>query len=253
MYIIDHFRCFSSKIKSMKKLLSNETFPTLFDIDSSFHTAFSMEARSRSPLPLSLTSIHNIEHNTPTKPDSNIILTNKLKPMSRPIPTKPPRKNIPLKEDNSRQLYEAVNKYDEIEYISEAWKTMGVNDVAHNEAIEPEEDYMSWGGSDKKTLVKCSTSIQASKVILEPQSQEDYDKLNFFGSKSKFTTNNSYKQVKVTSNDTIKPLSFNDYDEINVEHSAKGHDKNFKSNDGQISHHFHNNEPYAIISKPKQV
>lgn len=251
------FRCFSSKIKSMKKLLSNETFPTLFEMDSSLHPALSMEARSRSPIPYSLstsTSIHDIE------PQVSDMLVNKVQSVGRPIPVKPPRKNIPPKDDGSKEIYETVNKYDEIEYKSEAWRTMGLNEVDHQEASEPEEEYMSWG-----TIKKGPIKGIVPKVNLEPQSKEDYDKLNFFGTKSKYN-NSSYKQVKVTSND---PPSFNEYDEILVAPTAKGIaynnadkqiPKNFvpskhlnKSKDSQISHQFHNDEPYAIISKPKQV
>ncbi|XP_066994957.2 docking protein 3 [Anabrus simplex] len=105
------FRCISSKMKSMRKLLSGESSstPGIVCGDNQFHAALSMEAGSRSPLPPSPTSAttplidvdFNAMSQSSTKPlispivETKSLLINNIsstKPV--PKPRKPPRKAI---------------------------------------------------------------------------------------------------------------------------------------------------------------
>ncbi|XP_069679639.1 docking protein 2 [Periplaneta americana] len=105
------FRCLSSKMKSMRKLLNGET-PSSVGIvcgEKQFEAALSMEARSRSPLPPSPTSatpLLNIDFSAMSqssiKPlispiiDTKPIINNNTPPLikPKPRPSKPPRKHI---------------------------------------------------------------------------------------------------------------------------------------------------------------
>ncbi|KAL3278914.1 hypothetical protein HHI36_016432 [Cryptolaemus montrouzieri] len=259
------FRCFAAKIKTMKKLLSNESVSSMLEIDNSFHAALSMEPGSRSPLPLSLpssTSKHDIEQSIPVFPQpSHFEINNALaKSIIKPRPAKPPRKNLNIKDD--KPIYEAVNKYDEIEYRNNAWKTMGVNDFDHVESEDSQsEEYVSWG-EIKRVRNILPQVTQAPKVISEPQNLEDYDKLNFFGTTKVGNKPSTYKDVKINSNDFFSnPPSFNDYDEVEIDtirncvvSSDEKNSKDFFSSketpkriEGyQVSHQLCNDEPYAI-------
>ncbi|PSN38341.1 hypothetical protein C0J52_12689 [Blattella germanica] len=105
------FRCLSSKMKSMRKLLSGETpsTPAIVCGDNQFQAALSMEARSRSPLPPSPTSatpLPDIDFSamsqsslkpliSPNIETKSVIINNitsVIKP--KPKPLKPPRKHF---------------------------------------------------------------------------------------------------------------------------------------------------------------
>lgn len=160
------YRCLSSKMKSMKKILTGEPQSTLLDCgDNQFHAALSMEARSRSPLPPSPLDTDNDDksfsnlnnryvNNSSSQSSSKSLLsftdfsdisTDKSlslrSPMPKPKPLKPPRKNlIPARgktEDSTH--YEPVSvdskiNYDKVEVRKEAWKTLGVNNINHTES-----------------------------------------------------------------------------------------------------------------------
>ncbi|KAK9878930.1 hypothetical protein WA026_003752 [Henosepilachna vigintioctopunctata] len=252
------FRCFASKIKSMKKHMSFETLPTMLSTDNYFQAASNKEARSRSPLPVlpNLSSYGNDSENSYQEIGDSIAA--KLNSVLRPTPSKPPRKSLNTERDKSKIHYANVNKYEEIEYRSDAWKTMGVGDVNHveSEGAEPEEYYMSWGQIKKEQNV-IPKMIHAPKIINEPENGEDYDKLNFFGSVSKMNNSSTYKQVTISSKDSLlsNPPSFNDYDEVDVEPAMSDNmiQSSLRRKENDIDHQFHNNDPYALITKHKRV
>lgn len=152
-------------MKSMKKLLSGETSPIL-DCgscgDFQFHAALNMEAGSRTPLPPSsntlkslipdstTTSMTNVttdlEHKLkfkPALPDLPPPVLLPLKPqvppemtLSKAMPSKPPRKYIPVNKVVNDPEYEPVDRsYDEIEYRNNAWQTLGVDSPSHTEQV----------------------------------------------------------------------------------------------------------------------
>ncbi|EEZ97502.1 docking protein 2 [Tribolium castaneum] len=254
------FRVLSSKMKSMKKLLkedSNPSLPLLECGDNQFHAALSMEARSRSPLPPSptaSTTLHDIDSSTSST--SSILET-------RPKPVKPPRKSLATKQINT---YEPIDKYDKIEYRNDAWKTLGVDDVRHTEnpgVGDDDEVYMSWG--DQKTSPSIIPAHKAPKIITQTSIEDNYDKLDFFGSSNKLNVKSGYKQISVASGlNTVTAPAFNDYDEVQpaLEEIRLADDKHLgyalvRKSSGKelknVDHDFHNNEPYAVISKPKRV
>ncbi|XP_012281461.1 docking protein 3 [Orussus abietinus] len=102
------FRCISSKMKSMKKLLGTEGSPSIECNDAQFHAALSMEAGSRSPLPPSPNSSASLididfttisqnsqKHlNSSSSSLESISFIKPPPPIIKPKPAKPPRKHI---------------------------------------------------------------------------------------------------------------------------------------------------------------
>ncbi|CAG9856361.1 unnamed protein product [Phyllotreta striolata] len=264
------FRCLASKMKSMQKLLSGEASSPLLDVgDAQLHAALSMEARSRTPLPpsasqsiqsfssmsdstMSIKSSVESEHSKPfvlRKPEPKPKLVQKLKP------TKPPRKFLPgNKATDSDASYEAVQKYDQIEHRVNAWQTHGIDAPDHTEHLNEEDEYMSWGGTKKEPETVKKPLAPAIITENTPADTGDtfYDKLNFFGSTSKLNVKSHYKEAFPSSfgPSVPEPPSFNDYDEV---HFSDKSEEVGKKKDENVAHQFHNDEAYAVISKPKRV
>lgn len=141
-------------MKSMKKILSGEpTSPILECGEAQLQAALTMEARSRTPLPPSPVSQHLQEPVLSTVTqleklklkqtcDSAMSIQKKNcfeKPSISPKPFKPPRKytpstkTVPVVDDPH---YEPVERsYDEVEYRSNAWQTMGIDSPNHTEQV----------------------------------------------------------------------------------------------------------------------
>lgn len=285
-------------MNSMKKLLKAESTPTLIDCgDNQYHAALSMEARSRSPLPPSLTSsttVHEVESvQSSVQSLKNIGQDNDfLAAVRKPRPFKPPRKALipPPKPDGGScgdllhkvkpttgNNIENAAHYDEVEYRSEAWKVLGTDEIKHTDNIVVEESddyeiYSSWG-STKKDQQKPQVG-KAPKVLKQPTAvsttDDCYDRLNFFGSSSKLNvTKSGYKQVSpipVSSNAPTnppppppQPTTFNDYDEVEplIEGIRLADDSHLGyaliRKEVKVDHQFHNEEAYAVVSKPKRV
>ncbi|XP_044738307.1 docking protein 2 [Chrysoperla carnea] len=278
------FRCLSLKMKSMRKMLSNDPNASTFDCaDNQFHAASNMEARSRSPIPLS----------SPTG-KSHFMFTDKppnVKNVIKPKPAKPPRKHLPLAQPQNLD-YELispnspntlVDDYAKVEVRNEAWKTLGVDEVSHSESIDLDSELNEFLSSP---FTKSQESLQfepqplppASKVIsttstLNNSGDDSYDKLQFFGSSTKL--NEGYNKIIVTpkngSVDTTPCSSINDYEEVSAlqidmeavrlaDDSHLGYGMIRKQQnvtkilpEETVSHEVINNTPYAIISKPKRV
>lgn len=182
------------------------------------------------------------------------------------IPQKPPRKTV-NKLDIDKDSSDA-SKYDKVECRSNAWQDFGLEDVNHTEYTNFSDDedavYASWGRPKEPT--PDSEIPKAPKVITEPSLNEtSYDKLNYFGSANKLSSSKSgYKQVTPAPivPHQPSPPSFNEYDEVNIimesarlaDDSHRGYALIRKSpKENPVDHQFHNNDPYAIISKPKRV
>ncbi|KAJ8979447.1 hypothetical protein NQ317_006761 [Molorchus minor] len=254
--------------------------------------ALNMEARSRTPLPPSPTSSPSIQESNLSNKSQFIILDVDQRTLRK---IKPPRKYVPSKtpicNGTDECTYEPIDKYDQIEYRTEAWRTLGVDEPNHSEQVSEngEEEYKSWGYMKKELdNIKPPVPSLAPKMVTECSTTDlndtYYDKLNFFGSSSKLNVKSGYRQVlpPPITNACPPPPAFNEYDEVlcldmqparPADDSHLGYalvrkdpgkdalkevvidhdDKNGKKNKGNVSHQFHNEEPYAIISKPKQV
>ncbi|XP_023021045.2 docking protein homolog [Leptinotarsa decemlineata] len=269
------FRCLATKMKSMKKMLAGESSPVL-DCGDALHAALTMEARSRTPLPPSPTapslqdctissksqfvSSENdlIKPKPFVKPNINMLPAVKAKPM------KPPRKYAPKPPPDSDPTYEPIDrKYDEVEIKCNAWQTLGTDPPSHTETISDDAEYSSWGEVKQESEILKQKQPLAPAIITRNTTgaiSGRYDKLNFFGSTSKLNANSPYKQVfPIPVNSSFEPPSFNDYDEVqclNTEvHSAEKEviiDPKEKR-DAKVNHQFHNEEAYAVITKPKRV
>lgn len=278
-------------MNSMKKLLKGESTTALIDCgDNQFHAALSMEARSRSPLPPSPTTstmVHEAESVQSLKSIGQDSTSDFHAAVRKPRPFKPPRKGLINKPDNgSNSSIDLLHKikptidnnenaahYDEVEYRSEAWKVLGTDEIKHTDNVIEggSEDYETWGTSkkDQQKPVTSQTS-KAPKVLKHTtniSSDDCYDRLNFFGSSSKLNvTKAGYKQVSpipTVSNPLPPPpssqQSFNDYDEIEplVEGIRLADDSHLGyaliRKEVKVDHQFHNEEAYAVVSKPKRV
>lgn len=268
----------------MKKLI-NENMPSPSIEEDPLQVALSMEAKSRSPIPptshSSSTSNLSLENSAKLSSLFGSMQLNELEAkqqMLKMIPSKPPRKFI----NNNKSDYEPIDKYDQVEYRSDAWRTMGVDDVKHTETEQlndEEELYQSWPVKEQvKRFENLPVKPKTTKIVpLSPQSGDSYDKLNFFGSTSKLDVTSGYKQVIPPPREMVFiPPSFNEYDEIvpwnseDIRPADDSHlgyalvrkEKELISNESsssgvvkkeKVNHQFHNDEPYAVISKPKRV
>ncbi|XP_073835272.1 docking protein homolog isoform X2 [Musca autumnalis] len=218
IFILDHsnpqdvFRCMSSKMKCMKKLISGDGV-TIDSCENQLNAAASMEAGSRSPLPPSFSTQHSSEKDTssnqilkvfnstdssclmahtpkniPNKPPRRIVSTtdkpaavvetqhiplniehnigldhtkykqfeavtittsNSSKAIGSTVILNPPSPNIHralnIVSDTTREAVAfgetpAERDYESIANITEAWKTLGINEVKHNENIRTSDN-----------------------------------------------------------------------------------------------------------------
>lgn len=183
MFLFEHdnqqeiFRCVSSKMKSMKKMLkeSISNNNSIGSSTSSCHSskgietellncgenqlqaAMIMEAGSRSPLPPSPTTSTTLQDVDSI--NSNSMLTSvgystrkdqqsnnsPERGIIKDIPKKPPRKNISntkVDDRNSHLNYETIGNYDEVEKRENAWKTLGTVDVRHSDHVNEDSTMM---------------------------------------------------------------------------------------------------------------
>ncbi|CAO1417737.1 unnamed protein product [Diamesa hyperborea] len=248
------FRCMSAKMKSMKKLLNGDSSTSLDCGENQLNAALSMEAGSRSPLPPSINSPNSPDIDIsiqshaslrgflsstdsinlsflpgPTQPMKNIMT------LPANIPNKPPRKTFQMNSNdriNNNNNCEALvsldspptpperNKkmnerdYECIENITDAWKTLGIDDVRHTEHVTTPEDELQefiWqrnksfnrNNNDRKISVvdinENSTNVSNCNILVnqsDPLSgdESDYDKLEFFASTNKVTSS-GYKTI----------------------------------------------------------
>lgn len=167
------FRCISSKMKNMKKLLNGEGgTSSIVCGDIQFQAALSMTARSRSPLPPSPTNI------TPLILDNNLnsfsCLAKPLMPLPSfgvpstnithlPPPLKPKPKTFfsmklptPFMNVHDDTKESPDDAYEDVLVRSDAWRTMGLNDSNH-----------------------CEQSYCSNTIVSD--SADNYDHLKHFG------------------------------------------------------------------------
>lgn len=102
------FRRLSTKMKSMKRMLSGDNSPSIECNDAQFHAALTMEAGSRSPLPPSPNSSANLidmdfstisqnsqkHSNSSSSSLDSVSFIKPPPPIIKPKPAKPPRKHM---------------------------------------------------------------------------------------------------------------------------------------------------------------
>ncbi|GAB0100660.1 uncharacterized protein DMENIID0001_167340 [Sergentomyia squamirostris] len=306
------FRCMSSKMKCMKKLINGESVSSIECGESQLSAALSMEAGSRSPLPpteVENSPLHqsfaSIRGFLSSSDSLNNVSTSSSIPLIKHIPHKPPRKGLtialmgaeePLKE-KLRNLpnYEPISipvreaavvetkevdgqpppaperDYECIETITDAWKTLGIDEVKHTEQIHtPEEDLIEFVRTSAKVSRPTLTLVspESCNVDVEPSENDDYDRLEFFRSNSKVSS--TYKTViPIVPPPTppIKPRT-DDYEVVGdpdtqacrlADDSYMGYGVLRKSTQAtkleatELDHHKYNGLDYAIVSKPKRV
>uniref|UniRef100_A0A1L8DN83 Putative fibroblast growth factor receptor substrate 2 n=1 Tax=Nyssomyia neivai TaxID=330878 RepID=A0A1L8DN83_9DIPT len=237
----------------------------------------------------------------------NNVSTSSTIPISKHIPHKPPRKGltitlpasheeatmdklrnlsnyepiaIPLHENPVLETTKAETQppraperdYESIETITDAWRTLGIDEVKHTEQIHtPEEDLIEFVKTSAK-VTRPSLTIALSDVHSpdNDNSQGDYDRLEFFRSNSK--TSATYKTVIPIVPPTTTPTApmprTDDYEIVGdpdtqacrlADDSYMGYgvlrkpQQQVQLEAPELDHHKYNGLDYAIVSKPKRV
>lgn len=252
------FRCISSKMKSMKKLLNGEGgVSSIMCGDNQFQAAMSMMARSRSPLPPSPTSttplILDSDLNSfscsskPLMPLPLFSLPPSKSPPPPPLKPKPkailskklptPFLNEPYCETKETESPDAA--YEDVQVRNDAWRTMGLDNSNHCEMP------------------------YASNNVIPDDGTENYDRLQHFGFISK--TAPGYKQIHpialttkhkpyVKADTVMMPARKADdshygYGTINKKNSIE----DSRSNNESLNSVAHNELQYAMVLKPNKV
>lgn len=225
----------------------------------------SIVLKSSPPPPLPTSPIPNNNNNNGTHSKNNILpIFNEhhiiKSPINSPVTDQPPQ--IPIR-------YESMNhddrNYERIESISNAWKTLGVNDVKHTEHMKSSEDDFSdfvWQrsqsqkefGANRRPPITVNAYCDADDMSTMKKSTDDnYDKLEFFAAKSNSSSNDYRTIVTVNSpaykKQTSQPVTSNDYEIIG---ECGTINKNTSSNIDQISYRKADDSfnGYGIIRKP---
>lgn len=144
-------------------------------------------------------------------------------PVHSPVVDQPPR--IPARFES--MIHDDRN-YEQIENITGAWKTSGVNDVWHTEnASSTEDDFTDfvWQRSQSQkefgSARKIPITVNAydAEVLTMKKKNGDYDTLNFEPKAKPINPNNDYRTIvtittPVYKKQTSQPITSNDYEII---------------------------------------
>lgn len=235
------FRCMSAKMKSMKKLLNGDSSTSLDCGENQLNAALSMEAGSRSPLPPHINSPNSPDIDISHASLRGFLSTDSInlpflpgpaaKNNSIPIPNKPPRKTLhivnnndhnlsqqetlvqldspppPPKRNVSMMMMNRARDYECIENITDAWKTLGIDEVKHTENVSstPEDELQEFAWQRSKSfnrnetrkisivdINENSTSVNGSNG---GEDDGDYDRLEFFPPSNQKITSSGYKTI----------------------------------------------------------
>lgn len=257
------FKCLSLKMKTMKQSIGNDNLNSPEHTEFNIQPSANLFPGSRSPLvaarpeDLNLSSL-SFKTNSASSQQSSTSDTAPLlmpKPALKPKPQKPPRKIInihkPIKDPLSStddsidfgrykklENFETLESktqlpsvpYDKVEVRSEAWKQFGIDDPDHTEFtpnLADSPNCMKLISRSQDNLN--SNGPESSRIILLPLSPEDenYDRLQYFGSTSKLNKSSRYKKVEarpttLAINESKNKDTWNDYDEVeNVMQTAR--------------------------------
>jgi hypothetical protein len=223
--------------------------------DGQFQAALSMEPGSRTPLPPSPTSATNSRF---VDGLSSVLENTHIKQK----PAKPPRKvnKTSSSESIDPQLLQKLqgdpnSTYDNIEVRKEAWRTLGVDNLTHN------ENFCSDDEESNKVITKEKTVQSSRKIITTPQGKEEaYDKLQHFGQPTTLTATSVYRQLTPLTPVKKDDMSWNEYDVIE--------EQEFRSaNDSHLGYGMIRKNPapqppkqeeqegqeYSVVMKPKRT
>ncbi|KAG5684112.1 hypothetical protein PVAND_013357 [Polypedilum vanderplanki] len=173
------------------------------------------------------------------------------------IPNKPPRKTLHIVNSNERinnnqqetlvqldspptppernksMMLGRYRDYECIENITDAWKTLGIDDVKHTENVSMPEDELEefvWQRSksfnrnetrkisivdiNENNTIAATTSISNSSKLEITKDESDYDRLEFFPTNSKITSSGYTTIVPIIPLPKKKPLSISDDYEV---------------------------------------
>ncbi|KAM3958437.1 docking protein homolog [Aphomia sociella] len=270
-----------------------------------------------SSLSFKTTSVSSSQQSTCTERETAPLLM--PKPALKPKPQKPPRKIINLHNTSKNVIkdmqsstdesidfgrynkldnYEPIDQvkrdqsppsvpYDKVEVRSEAWKTLGIDDPDHTEFTPNLGD----NPNCMKLISRSQDNLNHGLILIpspvvDPE-DENYDRLQYFGSTSKLNKSSRYKKMEArpTTLALGDPKSqkdtWNDYDEVeNVMQTARladdshlGYGMIRKPNTPgpqvptaaqvqalqnqvgleEVNHNSCNGNDYAIVSRPKRV
>lgn len=223
---------------------------------------------------------------TPTSTQSPPIpppVLNKNAPV--PIPNKPPRKTLHIVNSNDRinmnqqetlvqldspptppernkSMLDRYRDYECIENITEAWKTLGIDEVKHTENVAIPEDELEefvWQRSKsfnrneirKMSVVDInennSNASSTTKVMEIIDSEGDYDRLEFFPAASNKITSSGYKTIVpiIPLPAKKKPVVSDDYEIITPTELQPSTSQEFKAPPAAV----HGNEPQLLTSR----
>lgn len=244
------FRCMSNKMKSMKKLLNGDSSGSLDCGDNQLNAALSMEAGSRSPLPpfinspnspdveISMTSHASLRGFLSSTDSIHLpFLPGPAPPLKNApisIPNKPPRKaphsdrinsnfhetlvqldSPPTPPERNKSMADRSRDYECIENITEAWKTLGIDEVKHTEHVSTPEDELqefAWQRSksfnrnetrkisivdiNENTTSVSNSNVSITKLERVSDDEGNYDRLEFFPTSSTHKSkSSSYKTI----------------------------------------------------------
>lgn len=244
------FRCMSNKMKSMKKLLNGDSSGSLDCGENQLNAALSMEAGSRSPLPpfinspnspdveISMTSHASLRGFLSSTDSIHLpFLPGPAPPLKNApisIPNKPPRKVVhsdrinanfhetlvqldspPTPPERNKSMADRSRDYECIENITEAWKTLGIDEVKHTEHVSTPEDELqefAWQRSksfnrnetrkisivdiNENTTSVSNSNVSITKLERVSDDEGNYDRLEFFPTSSTHKSkSSSYKTI----------------------------------------------------------
>lgn len=112
--------------------------------------------------------------------------------------------------------------YESIKTITEAWRTLGINEVKHYENISTDLNNIIWARTNSKSLstpkiINIDIGERNKGHIKNLSSDVTYDRLDFLS--ANHTTSSGYKTIVIVvplSSQNIQKSSQNEYELINV-------------------------------------
>ncbi|XP_013193652.1 docking protein 2 [Amyelois transitella] len=320
------FKCLSLKMKTMKQMIGSDNLNSPEHAEFNIQHSANLFPGSRTPLiaarpddlnlsslSFKTSSVSSSQQSSCTERDTAPLLM--PKPALKPKPQKPPRKIINLPKHITKEVpsstedssfsryshldnYEPIDQvkrepspssvpYDKIEVRTEAWKTLGIDEPEHIEHTPNLGD----NPNCIKLISRSQDNLNTPGLILIPSpvvdpEDENYDRLQYFGSTSKLNKSSRYKKMEarpttLALGDPKSKDTWNDYDEVeNVMQTARladdshlGYGMIRKPNPPgpqvptaaqvqalqnqvgleEVNHNSCNGTDYAIVSRPKRV
>lgn len=258
------FKCLSLKMRTMKQLIGSENMNSPEHSEFNIQPTANMFPGSRSPLvatrPDEL-NLNSLSFKTTSVSSQNSETAPLLmpKPALKPKPQKPPRKIINLSKNmkdipnsteesidfgrykklDNYEMVEAKKEaspvavpYDKVEVRNEAWKTLGIDNPDHTEFTPNLADNPNCIKLISKSQDNLNSGSDSSRIILLPSpvvgpEDENYDRLQYFGSTTKLNRSSRYKKIQarpttLAVGDPKNKDTWNDYDEVeNVMQTAR--------------------------------